>query len=215
LKPLTERQLRRREDILSAARELIAERGFDGVTMRDLSAASSVALKTLYHQFESKEKLLATAIEEKYRHIYQAIDEAELDKGIDKLFFIIDSVADMTLKNEPYARALMPLWRTRSTVTSFGGMRLNIYRKAIEQIASEGELADWVDVNLITTMIYRHGSVIYLAWIQNEVPGPQVADLIKLDACLTLAAVTSGKTHKRVTESAKALQKGLKAKAVE
>lgn len=210
MKPLTERQLRRREDILSAARELIAERGFDGVTMRDLSAASSVALKTLYHQFESKEKLLATAVEEKYRLVYQAIDDTKCETGIDKLFFIIESVADMTMKNEAYARALMPRWRTRSTVTSFGGMRLNIYRKAIEQIAGEGELVDWIDVNVITTMIYRHGSAVYSAWVQDELKGSQVADLIKLDTCLVLAAVTSGKTHQRVLDGAKSLQKALK-----
>lgn len=181
--------------------------------MRDLSAASSVALKTLYHQFENKEKLLATAVEEKYRHIYQAIDDTPQDKGIDKLFFIIDSVADMTMKNEPYARALLPLWRTRSTVTSFGGMRLNIYRKAIEQIAAEGDLANWIDVNVITTMIYRHGSAVYLAWVQGELPGPHVADLIKLDACLTIGSVTTGETHRRAAEAAKAFQKNLKGNA--
>lgn len=213
MKPLTERQLRRREDILSAARQLIAERGFDGVTMRDLSAASSVALKTLYHQFENKEKLLATAVEEQYRHVYQVIDDTKLDKGLDKLLFIIDSVADMTMKNEAYARALLPLWRARSTVTSFGGMRLNIYRKAIEQIASEGELEDWIGVSTITAMIYRHASPVYLAWMHGEVAGSQIAGLIKLDACLTLSSVTSGETHQRANETAKILRKALKRKA--
>ena len=58
MKTMTERQIRRREDILTAARKLITELGYDGVTMRQLAKESGVAPKTLYHQFQNKEKLL-------------------------------------------------------------------------------------------------------------------------------------------------------------
>ena len=78
---MTERQLQRREKILSAARKLIAERGYEGVNIRDLAAESGVAPKTLYHQFKNKENLLRTAVEERFRHTYQAIDDADIDKG--------------------------------------------------------------------------------------------------------------------------------------
>jgi AcrR family transcriptional regulator len=106
MKVLTERQYRRREAILASARDLITAHGYEGVTMRDLAAKANVTPKTLYHQFGNKEKLLRTAVEERFRHTYQAINDHKVEKGIDKLFFIIEAIAETTRKNMNYARAL-------------------------------------------------------------------------------------------------------------
>ena len=100
MKGFTERQLKRRERILTAARKLITDRGYDGVTMRDLATESGVAPKTLYHQFHSKENLLRVAVEERYRYLYQIIDDEQIEHGIDRLFFIIDTVARSLLGDE-------------------------------------------------------------------------------------------------------------------
>lgn len=47
-----------RESILAAAAGLMAERGFHGMSMRDLAAAVGCALSSLYNHFPSKEALL-------------------------------------------------------------------------------------------------------------------------------------------------------------
>ena len=60
---VTEQKLERRERILASARELIAERGYEGLTMRDLAAHCRVSVPTLYNQFGSKDSLLAAAVE--------------------------------------------------------------------------------------------------------------------------------------------------------
>ncbi|HBE91853.1 MAG TPA: TetR/AcrR family transcriptional regulator, partial [Gammaproteobacteria bacterium] len=43
--------------ILDAATRLFAERGFDGVSMRQVSEAAGVSKANIYHHFESKEAL--------------------------------------------------------------------------------------------------------------------------------------------------------------
>lgn len=86
MKVLTERRCRRREKILATARDLLAKHGYVGVTMRELAAKSNVTPKTLYHQFGNKEKLLHIAVEERFRHTYQAIGDHEVKKAIDKFF---------------------------------------------------------------------------------------------------------------------------------
>lgn len=207
MRNLTERQLRRRERILSAARELIARQGYDGVKMRDLAKAADVAPKTLYHQFENKETLLRTAVEERYRRTYRAIDNAEIERGIDRLFFIVDTVATTTRKNLAYARALAPML---SSSTEFAEIRLQSYRKAIDQIADEGEFLDWVDVGLLTAIIYRQVNPLYLTWFFSKEAQPHRASVAKLDMSLILRSVTTGYTRERVTETIVEMQENLK-----
>jgi len=212
LKKLTERQIRRREDILAAARELITERGYEGVTMRDLAKASGVAPKTLYHQFESKEKLLRAAVEERFRYAYQQIDEAEIARGIDRLFFIIETVGRTTEENMAYAKALGPILSSRRSKSSevFTLIRMNTYRRAIEQIDSESEFVEWVDVDLLSAIVYRQVNPILMSSWYLKTPSDVTTMVVKLDLCLILASVTTGYTHKKVVSTAKKLQKALK-----
>ena len=64
--PTVERGLRgeaaraaRREDILDAARQVFAERGFRGTTIADIAEAAGIALGTIYLYFKSKDDVFA------------------------------------------------------------------------------------------------------------------------------------------------------------
>jgi AcrR family transcriptional regulator len=209
-KNYTPRQQHRRDGILEAARQLITERGHEGVNMRDLAQRSGVTLKTLYHQFGNKDELLFVAVEEMFRDTYEGINRAQIRKGIDRLFFVIDKVVDTTLANEAYARALTPFLRAEPRSSALTVIRKNTYRKAIDQIDSEGELVDWVNVDLLCNNLYRQIGAIYAAWQQNEIPLSQWSDIVKMEVSLTLASVTTGFTHRRVETMAKELQHTLK-----
>jgi len=49
----------RREEILTAARRVFAERGFRGTTIADIAEAANIALGTIYLYFPSKEEVFA------------------------------------------------------------------------------------------------------------------------------------------------------------
>ncbi|HET6949838.1 MAG TPA: TetR family transcriptional regulator [Acidimicrobiales bacterium] len=61
---LSAEQLDRRRRIIDAAFELGAERGYEAVQMRDVSASANVSLATIYRYFSSKDHLLAAAMTE-------------------------------------------------------------------------------------------------------------------------------------------------------
>lgn len=209
MKVLTERQYRRREKILATARDLISKHGYVGVTMRELAEKSSVTPKTLYHQFGSKEKLLRIAVEERFRHTYQAISDHEVKKGIDKLFFIIDAVAESIRKNASYAKALAPMLRSRKS-DSFSSIRMETYRAAIEQIESEDDFVDWVDVDIISQVVYRHVNPLYVGGHIGVGSGEvKLEVLIKHDLSLMLSSITKGYTQQKVIKTVRALQKTL------
>jgi len=64
-----ERQ-QRREEILSAAEAIFAEKGFASTTMEDVAVKSEFGVGTLYCYFPSKEELYNTLIEQRSRAIY-------------------------------------------------------------------------------------------------------------------------------------------------
>jgi AcrR family transcriptional regulator len=70
---MTTRQLVRRATIIEAVIDLIAELGADAVQMRDVSKRSGVALGTVYRYFNSKEYLLAAALEDWQKRLTRRI----------------------------------------------------------------------------------------------------------------------------------------------
>ena len=207
MKVLTERQYRRREAILASARDLITAHGYEGVTMRDLAAKANVTPKTLYHQFGNKEKLLRTAVEERFRHTYQAIDDHKVEKGIDKLYFIIEAIAETTRKNMNYARALSTVLTPRRS-DPFASIRMNTYKNAVAQIHEEGDFHDWIDLEVIAQVVYRHVNPLYVNWHVDRAK-VKTEDFTKFDLSLMLMSVTKGYTLQSVTQMAKTLQKTL------
>lgn len=58
----TPRRGTRRDEILAIAVELLATRGYHGVSMDDIGAAAGVTGPALYHHFAGKEAMLAAAL---------------------------------------------------------------------------------------------------------------------------------------------------------
>ena len=202
MKALTQEQIEMRDRILAAARRLIAQQGTDGFTMRTLALESNVALKTLYHQFTNKETLLRSAVEERFRHDYAQIDAVEFNRGIDRLLYVVKTIHETTVRNEVYAKALAPMLTSASGQRPFSRVRLNTYRRAIDQIAAEGELVEWVDIDLVTALVYRDATGSYLSWFTGTVPLSVVGEVGTLSICLLMASMTTGYSHDRAVETA-------------
>jgi TetR/AcrR family transcriptional regulator, cholesterol catabolism regulator len=70
---MTSRQLIRRATIIEAVIDLIADLGADAVQMRDVAQRSGVALATVYRYFNSKDHLLAAALEDWQKRLTRRI----------------------------------------------------------------------------------------------------------------------------------------------
>jgi len=212
VKAFTERQFLRRKKILSVARDLIAAKGYEGVTMRELARRSSVTPKTLYDQFGSKDKLLLVAIEERFRHTYDAIDSESVEKGIDKLFFVIEAVCEISEQNINYARAIWTLNIISSeNLELFVGIRKATYFNALRQIRDEGDILPWVNLEIMLDAMYRVVSGLYSSWFSGAsgtvgLEFGELRGMLKLHACHVLVAYTGGKTQEKALAIIKASQ---------
>jgi AcrR family transcriptional regulator len=74
--PRAQRKEDQRAEILQAAASLIAERGFHGMSMRDLADATGFGVSSLYNYFASKEELLAELQIRAFETLIAAADDS-------------------------------------------------------------------------------------------------------------------------------------------
>ncbi len=94
----------RRDNILRTARQLLAQHGYDGVTMHAIADEAGVVKKTLYNIFGSKDQLLLSAVGEiisGYRQL-----PAGRSPGIDAIFASRRAAIRQVLANPTYAQAM-------------------------------------------------------------------------------------------------------------
>jgi hypothetical protein len=66
---------------------------------------------------------------------------------------------------------------------------------AITQIREEGDLADHVEVKLLTSLICRQITAVYLSWSNGELAFDAIPDISKLMVGLTLRGISRGYTR--------------------
>ena len=64
-----------REEILQATREMIAEKGYGGLNIRDIAKKCGIATGTFYNYFSSKQAAIAAIMEEDWRVFRRYIGE--------------------------------------------------------------------------------------------------------------------------------------------
>lgn len=95
----------RRATILSHARAVIVEKGFDALKIRDLASRSSLTVPTIYNLIGGKQQILSLIIEDLVGKLsdVQAVLEA---KDLDEPFVaLIDGLVELFSSDEAYYRA--------------------------------------------------------------------------------------------------------------
>ena len=102
----------RRASIVEAACRLFAEKGFRGVTTRELAASIGVTEPVLYEHFRTKRELYSAIIEDKASEGMQALEKTRArfaDSADDYAFFteLADSILDWYTQDPAFVRLLL------------------------------------------------------------------------------------------------------------
>ncbi|HON00320.1 MAG TPA: TetR/AcrR family transcriptional regulator [Acidobacteriota bacterium] len=142
--PLCRREKRRlqlREEILDAALDLFAEKGFYAVTMHEVADRAEVGVGTLYSFFTSKEDLYRQLVLEYARSIFALLREALADSETDPKKVLEDFVTTgWTLLSSDYRVLKLYLAETQGVHFS---MRLQVYpelKKEYERLTGDLEV---------------------------------------------------------------------------
>jgi AcrR family transcriptional regulator len=94
-----------RDRILQAARPLFARNGFDGTSVRDITAAAGVNLAAVTYHFESKQQLYLALLEQIMQPIAERLVEATTGEGtaIQKLERVVRAFFEKVRENPDLA----------------------------------------------------------------------------------------------------------------
>lgn len=71
-----------REELLQAAREMFADRGYDNVTVAEIAAGAGVSVKTLFQHFRSKEDLLFSDLAETHQRLVNSLRSRDRQQSV-------------------------------------------------------------------------------------------------------------------------------------
>lgn len=190
-----EHKAERRERIGKAARELVVERGYEGLTMRELAQRARVAVPTLYNLFGSKDAILVAELEASARVI-----ASSLPLGGDSFFArgvaTFEAGTRMVEDQPDFYRECMHMFLT-STETA--EMRHRIEDGYIALMASNlaaakaaGQLADWAQPEIVARHMFALYISILIAWGLGEVDLPTFRIAAQSGMCHLLAGVARG-----------------------
>lgn len=210
---VTQQLHERRERILAAARELIGERGYQSLTMRDLAARCRVSVPTLYNQFGSKNALMSAAIQSHFTGLL-AGDRARTDAtGYERLIAVVGLCSAEMRRLPEYHRALVGAFmemrdtaQTQAVLTADLGQELS---RALASMRASRQLASWVDEGVLASQITRACIASSVAWALGELDDDCLGAAMLHNACSMTLGAARGAARSALERELRAAQEVL------
>ena len=196
-----EKRLERRERLLAAARGLLAQVGYDNVTMTALAEASGVTRPTLYNTFGSKDELLYEAVLEAYEEMLEAAGPAAGVRGLDRVVGVLTATAETITREPDYARTLLESFGSRPGARPLGrAIRsggLRAVAQGIEEMHEDGDVEEWVEAELLARRVAALQNGANREWLAGGIALEELTDVTVFAACLLLAGAATPPTAER------------------
>ena len=207
---LADQKAERRARILASARKLIAERGFDGLTMRELAAASRVSVPTLYNLFGGKLALLLGELEETFARVDTSMRAARGEGFVERMLAGCEAANDDLLAVPRYSRALihrtLTSTETETMRRDIGRRFVTIMAEVLRDAQAAGEIADFVDAEAVAARAYAHYVATMIQWAMGDLDDAEFRNATLLGPCLMFLGIARGRAARDLEERVRELQ---------
>lgn len=205
-----EHKAERRGRIMAAARRLVVERGYDGLTMRDLARAARVSVPTLYNLFGSKDAILVAELEASAVRIASRLTSGG-DSFFERGMASFDAGMALIEESPELYRAAMRMFMTSPETAP---MRRRVEDGYIAIMAANlsaakaaGQLADWAEPAIVARHMFGLYVSAFLAWGGGELDLPSFRAAALSGLCHLLIGVARGSFATEVEERIRALHR--------
>ena len=169
---LTPRQLKRRERILETVRQQLSNTGYEGLSMREVAAASGVSPTTLYNLYDNKDGLVLAALNDLLAQLTTAVP-AELN-GLDGVIARSRAYAQNIVRSPRYAEAMARLLFNARQTDPIAKLLLHnaiaARRQSILELKSLGEMRMEIDVDFFAQQWGVSSWSTILLWLHGQIP---------------------------------------------
>jgi len=183
----------REREILQATREVLAEVGYDRLTMDAVAAKAKASKATLYRRWTNKVSLIIDALHPKVQHVVP--DTGSLRGDLQEVFCGMGGLVD---HNEVarFASVLTAIARDQDFADAFRrevvGPKIALSQQIWERARERGELRDDVDLSLLEPALA--GIVLHRVFIMGELPTPDLITRV-IDQIILPAATRDPAPH--------------------
>jgi AcrR family transcriptional regulator len=169
---MARRKARTRADLLAAARQVFAARGYHEASIAEITETADVGVGTFYLHFRDKDEIFQTLLEEGLRDIREHVAAGAMELPIEQ---ILSASIRLTLHYAYHRRDIF-----RIALTG-GGLRMRGIRARVPLIegftrilvaAEERGLLENYDPALLARMITGVVSETIEWWFEHDEPGP-------------------------------------------
>ena len=165
-----EHKSERRERIMAAARTLVAIKGYDGLTMRDLARAAKVSVPTLYNLFGSKDAILIAELQASASRIGARL--ATGDSFFTRGMASFDAGMELIAEAPEFYRAVTQMAMTSPETAPMRQRAVDAYvaimagnLAAAKQV---DQLAAWAEPEIVARHMYAQFMACFLSWSVGE-----------------------------------------------
>lgn len=214
---VTEQKLERRQRILETARALIGERGYRGVTMRELASSCRVSVPTLYNLFGGKNELLAAAVESHLRSLLAGVPARTGRRGHRRALALIEQCGKEVAREPSYHRSLIEAFAgARETGPLQVALTVELSEAlsgALAEMQGDGHLEAWADCRLMAGHMTAACISASVVWAMGGLGDDALGASMVYAACMMLLGVAIGPARREIERRARAAQRTLAADA--
>ena len=212
---VTEQKLERRARILAAVRELVAERGWRDVTVRDLARRCRVSVPTLYNQFGGKDELLAAAALAHFAELLERTVWEAGPGGFERLLALVARCAENMTGQSAYHRSLLEAFavarETGLVQDAFVDDLTRALAVELAEMRRKDQLEDWVDDELLAGQITASCVSASVRWARGGLGDAGLRAAMLHAASLLLLGAARGEARRGLERAARAAQAELSA----
>ncbi len=169
-------QTERQKEILEVAIDIIAKKGIQGLTIKNLSKAIGISEPAIYRHFNSKTEILMTILEN-FKEMAMALSEmlVEMDMpAIEKINFMFGKMIDLFEDSPSMVSVIFSeeIFKNDETLKNKIVEILNLHSNTVENIITEGQKSGNVrnDINAGNLTLIIIGALRFLVkkWDLNN-----------------------------------------------
>ncbi|MGH3405209.1 MAG: TetR/AcrR family transcriptional regulator [Streptosporangiaceae bacterium] len=148
-----------RESLLAVAVAVFNERGYDGTSMEDLSRRLGIAKSSIYHHVDSKEDLLALALDRALDGLFSVAGQAQRipEPAIGRLEFLVRASVRVLADRLPYVTLLLRARGNTATERHALGRRREfdqIIADLVKEAAVDGDIRPDIDPAITARLLF-------------------------------------------------------------
>jgi AcrR family transcriptional regulator len=192
----------RRNRILDETRKMIGKQGIASISMDEVAKRAGVAKRTLYNAFQSKEHLIALAINKYFDDYASKIDYSTEDATLEWMIERMIIVAKRNLQIKNYSRALMNIYYSSDVDPEIRQVIHEIASKShevwINELARKNQLQPWLQADDLTDMLVRYRYATAHSWTEGRIADNMFLRELLVGFLTFMAGATIGAARKEI-----------------